>query len=238
MRSCTAFESYCKVYTADISPDRIIEFLLLNPEFPHSVRYSIDHLQLALDAIHGEGGKRRGAQLTRLAGRLQASLSFGQISEILSQDVGGISAGYFAAVPRHSRNHLRALRELRDSDRFGGIGDRVFMFYSIQHLTKFHYTSPVSESVMEARMHPRSEGNQRCLTFHLAVSPRCRVFAYRDHVGNNIHHFDIPGQHSYLVIVAESLLDMQPSQEIPELSVRQMPGLKPMRRSRWATTGR
>ena len=85
------------------------------------------------------------------------------------------------------------------------------MFYSIKHLTKFHYASPVSESVMEARMHPRSEGNQRCLTFHLAVSPRCRVFAYRDHVGNNIHHFDIPGQHSYLVIVAESLLDVQPS---------------------------
>ncbi|HYK51476.1 MAG TPA: transglutaminase family protein, partial [Terriglobales bacterium] len=61
----------------------------------------------------------------------------------------------------------------------------------------------------------RSEGNQRCLTFHLAVSPRCRVFAYRDHVGNNIHHFDIPGQHSYLVIVAESLLDVQPALEIP-----------------------
>ena len=89
------------------------------------------------------------------------------------------------------------------------------MFYSIKHLTKFHYASPVSESVMEARMHPRSEGNQRCLTFHLAVSPRCRVFAYRDHVGNNIHHFDIPGQHSYLVIVAESLLDVQAALEIP-----------------------
>jgi len=89
------------------------------------------------------------------------------------------------------------------------------MFYSIKHLTKFHYAMPVSESVMEARMHPRSEGNQRCLTFHLAVSPRCRVFAYRDHVGNNIHHFDIPGQHSYLVIVAESLLDVQPAPEIP-----------------------
>jgi len=89
------------------------------------------------------------------------------------------------------------------------------MFYSIKHLTKFHYASPVSESVMEARMHPRSEGNQRCLTFHLAVSPRCRVFAYRDHVGNNIHHFDIPGQHSYLVIVGESLLDVAPALEIP-----------------------
>jgi transglutaminase-like putative cysteine protease len=90
------------------------------------------------------------------------------------------------------------------------------MFYSIKHLTKFHYATPVSESVMEARMHPRSEGNQRCLTFHLAVSPRCRVFAYRDHVGNNIHHFDIPGQHAYLVIVAEALLDVQPAMEIPQ----------------------
>jgi transglutaminase-like putative cysteine protease len=89
------------------------------------------------------------------------------------------------------------------------------MFYSIKHLTKFHYASAVSESVMEARMHPRSEANQRCLTFHLAVSPRCRVFAYRDHLGNHIHHFDIPGQHAYLVIVAESLLDVQSAPEIP-----------------------
>jgi uncharacterized alpha-E superfamily protein len=88
LRSCTAFEAYCKVYTADMNPSRIIEFLLLNVEFPHSVRYSIDYLQNALEAIHGEGVSRRAAPLTRLGGRLQASLNFGQISEILSQDVG------------------------------------------------------------------------------------------------------------------------------------------------------
>lgn len=85
------------------------------------------------------------------------------------------------------------------------------MFYTIRHLTKFRYNSPISESVMETRMHPRSDGNQRCLTFHLSVSPRCRVFSYRDHLGNNIHHFDIPGPHSQLVIVAESLVDVQPN---------------------------
>jgi len=89
------------------------------------------------------------------------------------------------------------------------------MFYFIRHLTKFRYVTPVSESVMEARMHPRSESGQRCLTFHLSVSPRCRVFSYRDHLGNNIHHFDIPGQHSQLVIVAESLLEMQPAASLP-----------------------
>jgi transglutaminase-like putative cysteine protease len=89
------------------------------------------------------------------------------------------------------------------------------MFYSIRHLTKFLYSSPVSESMMETRMHPRSDQQQRCLTFHLSVSPRCRVFSYRDHLANHVHHFDIPGQHGQLVIVAESLVEVQPSFGIP-----------------------
>jgi transglutaminase-like putative cysteine protease len=89
------------------------------------------------------------------------------------------------------------------------------MFYSIRHLTKFLYDHPVSESMMETRMHPRSDQNQRCLTFHLSVSPRCRVFSYRDHLGNHVHHFDIPGQHGQLVIVAESLVEVTPAIEIP-----------------------
>lgn len=89
------------------------------------------------------------------------------------------------------------------------------MFYSIRHLTKFRYVSPVSESVMETRMHPRSEAGQRCLTFHLSVSPRCRVFSYRDHLSNHVHHFDIPGPHSQLVIIAETLVDLQSPAALP-----------------------
>jgi transglutaminase-like putative cysteine protease len=89
------------------------------------------------------------------------------------------------------------------------------MYYAVRHLTKFRYASPVSESIMEVRMHPRTEGNQRCLMFHLSVSPRCRVFSYRDHLNNNVHHFDIPGQHSQLVIVAESVVEMQPTVPLP-----------------------
>jgi uncharacterized alpha-E superfamily protein len=107
LRCCTAFEAFCKVYTAEFSPDRIIEFLLLNQEFPHSLRYSIDSLHNALEAIHGEGGKRA-IQLTRLAGRLQASLSFGQISEILSQDVGS----YLQSILRQCREIHETIYEL------------------------------------------------------------------------------------------------------------------------------
>ncbi len=89
------------------------------------------------------------------------------------------------------------------------------MYYSIRHLTKFLYSNDVSESMMETRMHPRSDQSQRCLTFHLSVSPRCRVFSFRDHLANQVHHFDIPGQHGQLVIVAESLVEMQPALQIP-----------------------
>lgn len=89
LRSATAFEAYCKVYTADLTPDRILEFLLLNEEFPHSLLFSIDSLQNALEAIHGRSGKLRAEPLRRMAGRLQASLSYSSVEEILHGDVVG-----------------------------------------------------------------------------------------------------------------------------------------------------
>jgi transglutaminase-like putative cysteine protease len=88
-------------------------------------------------------------------------------------------------------------------------------FYSIRHLTRFRYSQTISESIMETRMHPRSDSSQHCLSFTLSVSPRCRVFTYRDHLGNNVHHFDIPGDHKQLVIVAESVVELKPQPEIP-----------------------
>lgn len=88
-------------------------------------------------------------------------------------------------------------------------------FYSIRHLTRFRYASPISESIMETHMHPRSDRRQHCLSFSLSVNPRCRVFSYRDHLGNNVHHFDIPGEHHQLMIVAESVIEQQPGPEVP-----------------------
>jgi uncharacterized alpha-E superfamily protein len=87
LRSATAFEAYCKVYTADLTPDRILEFLLLDEKFPHSLRFSIDSLQCALEAIQGDSGRVRAEPLRRLAGRLQASLNYSSVDEVLNQDV-------------------------------------------------------------------------------------------------------------------------------------------------------
>jgi transglutaminase-like putative cysteine protease len=65
-------------------------------------------------------------------------------------------------------------------------------------------------------MHPRTEGPQRCLSFQLTVTPRSGVHTYRDYMGNNVHHFDVPGQHTQLRILAEALVEVQTPPEIPQ----------------------
>ena len=78
------------------------------------------------------------------------------------------------------------------------------MEYGIRHITRFRYHAPVSETVMEIRLHPRTEGVQRCLNFALSIQPEARGFAHQDYLGNIIDSFDIPVSHSELMITAEA----------------------------------
>ncbi len=86
LRCCTAFEAYCQVYTADLTPDRILEFLLLNRDFPHAVRYSVDGVRHAVESIQRTGGRRPPDELTAGIGRLHAMLGYTTIGEILTGD--------------------------------------------------------------------------------------------------------------------------------------------------------
>jgi uncharacterized alpha-E superfamily protein len=88
LRCCTAFEAYCQVYTVEISADRILEFLLLNRDFPHAIRYAVDCIRAALEAIHRSGARRSPEELAAGIGRLHAMLEFTTISEILAGNPG------------------------------------------------------------------------------------------------------------------------------------------------------
>jgi transglutaminase-like putative cysteine protease len=90
------------------------------------------------------------------------------------------------------------------------------MFYSIRHVTRFAYSSPITESVMEVHMQPRSEVHQRCLKFELTTQPRARILGYRDFTGNIIHHFDIPARHSHLKITADATVETSSLPPLPE----------------------
>lgn len=82
LKGCTAFEAYCNVYTADLVPTHIAEFLLLNAEFPHSLHFSVNMMRNSLAQIGQITKSRRNQQLNRKAGRLQSFLQFSQIDEI------------------------------------------------------------------------------------------------------------------------------------------------------------
>jgi transglutaminase-like putative cysteine protease len=90
------------------------------------------------------------------------------------------------------------------------------MFYAIRHFTSYRYNRSVWQSMMEVRMHPRSEGNQRCFVFQLSVNPRARIFGYTDSYGNLVHHFDLPSRHSQLTIIADALVNIEAQPSIPD----------------------
>lgn len=88
--------------------------------------------------------------------------------------------------------------------------------YFIRHTSRFAYSAPISESMMQVRMQPRGDDRQRCLRFELTTQPRARVFAYQDSLGNVVHHFDIPSRHSRLWITADAIVDVALMPFIPD----------------------
>jgi uncharacterized alpha-E superfamily protein len=87
LKFCTAFEPYTKLYTASVRPQKLAEFLLFDSEFPHSVCFSINRVSEALAHVAPGAPPARRASVERLAGRLKASVDFGQIDEVMSGSI-------------------------------------------------------------------------------------------------------------------------------------------------------
>ena len=62
--------------------------VLLNRDFPHALRYSIDGVRQSLDAIQRTGGRRPPEELLASAGKLHAMLRYTTIDEILEGNPG------------------------------------------------------------------------------------------------------------------------------------------------------
>lgn len=87
LRMFCAFEPYCKLNTAELRPRRILQFLLLDPGFPHSLRFAAQQIDGALAAIAEWTGTSRSCTFRRLSGRLAAELSYTTIEEVISRDL-------------------------------------------------------------------------------------------------------------------------------------------------------
>ena len=103
LTSCAAFESYCRVFTADLQRDRIATFLLFHPEFPYSVRYSVERMHAAIDAILGNSDVPTRTRIERIIGRMRASLAFTPMTELTA---GNLQAFLHRVVEDCAALHL------------------------------------------------------------------------------------------------------------------------------------
>ena len=83
LKFCSAFEPYCKEHTAALRPERVAEFLLFDPEFPHSVKFAVGRVHESLAHVALGAPPQRRAACERLAGRLKAAIDFGQVDELM-----------------------------------------------------------------------------------------------------------------------------------------------------------
>ncbi len=85
LRALSAYEAYRTTYRAVISPERVVELLLLDPDFPRSARSCAMRLEEALVVVadeHVDGTARR------LGGRLHGMLGFGSVDEVIAEGLG------------------------------------------------------------------------------------------------------------------------------------------------------
>ena len=98
LRMACALEPYLRVYTAEINPLFVLQFLLFDEDFPRSIRFSTACIEDYLDHLAPRGGAPSPGAPERLAGRLKARLEFADMDETLAP--GAILSGVVAECSR------------------------------------------------------------------------------------------------------------------------------------------
>jgi uncharacterized alpha-E superfamily protein len=83
LKSCQAYQAYQQLYISRVEPERVLEFLLFNPDFPHSVRFCLRAAADNLAAIGGGDGDRSGGRAGRILGRAVVDLEYVEPDEVL-----------------------------------------------------------------------------------------------------------------------------------------------------------
>jgi uncharacterized alpha-E superfamily protein len=84
LKSVGAFEAFRKTYRQGVTPSRVAEFLVLNPQFPASVRHSIGRIEGCLRRISGNRELSPSNAAEREVGRLYTDLNYLRAEEIIS----------------------------------------------------------------------------------------------------------------------------------------------------------
>ncbi len=85
LRSCCSIEGYRRNYVGDMDPSRVASYLILERDFPRSIRYGVMMAHGAIAAIRAEINPLAIDPAERILGRLNAQLEYAEPSEIFSE---------------------------------------------------------------------------------------------------------------------------------------------------------
>lgn len=83
LKSTSGFEAYRKKWRR-ITADRVIDFLLLDREFPRSVSFCLADMQRSIQRITGRPLDANCSQPERLLGRLNAQFAYARVEDVIS----------------------------------------------------------------------------------------------------------------------------------------------------------
>ncbi|WP_340023302.1 alpha-E domain-containing protein [Paenibacillus sp. FSL K6-1096] len=102
LKSVSGYQAFRRYYADDMSPECILEFLIANPYFPRSIRFSFHKLEehlarLELDSTEKGSGHEK---VIRQAGKLKAELDYMEKEEMSGERVGDVLEALMVSCQR------------------------------------------------------------------------------------------------------------------------------------------
>lgn len=114
LKSVGAYEAYRRHYHTRVEPENVAELLILHPQHPRSIRFSMTELQSALRSISGTGPGSYANEAERITGKVLENLRYARINEIFAH---GLHA-YLTELQRSCRE-------------IGGHIARTYFYYAV-----------------------------------------------------------------------------------------------------------
>lgn len=107
LRSCCSLESYRRQHLADLEGQRIAEYLILQKDYPRSIRFCVEQLHRATAGVRISNGQHVPSAPERIFGRLEAQLEYASIDEILAEGLNP----YLARIEQAANDGSVALQK-------------------------------------------------------------------------------------------------------------------------------
>jgi uncharacterized alpha-E superfamily protein len=87
LKACRSYEAYQRVYIGRVEADQVIDFVLLQPQLPRSVRFSLESTANALAGIEGRDVSVGEGALDKIVGRTLGDVRYAELDHLLRGDL-------------------------------------------------------------------------------------------------------------------------------------------------------